>query len=106
MLVGDLAIRAQQPVLILKHTKKKLWSALAEKQGLVNMAQDARIAQQLLNKDAGKRQLRAYQHTVDYFKNKYNYRHSAKGNCPKLKQDNEQLLLIVGATAALQALKK
>lgn len=84
--------------------EKQVWSALAERQGLVNMAQDARIAQQLLNKDAGKRQLRAYQHTVDYFKNKYNYE-LGEGNCPKLKQDNEQLLLIVGATAALQALK-
>ena len=84
--------------------EKELSSAIAEKQGLVNMAQDARIAQQLLNRDAGKRQLRAYQHTVAFFKNKHDYE-LGEGNCPKLKDDNEQLLLIIGGTAALQALK-
>lgn len=84
--------------------EKELWSAIAEKQGLVNMAQDARIAQQLLNKDAGKRQLRAYQYTVDFFKNKYQY-NLGEGSCPRLRDENEQLLLIIGATAALQALK-
>lgn len=84
--------------------EKELWSAIAEKQGLVNMAQDARIAQQLLNKEAGKRQLRSYQYTVDYFKNTYRY-NLGEGACPKTKEDNEQLLLIIGATSALQALK-
>ncbi|MBK7300180.1 MAG: hypothetical protein IPI79_07210 [Moraxellaceae bacterium] len=69
-----------------------------------SIAQDARTAQQLLNKEAGKRQLHAYQYTVDYFKNEYRY-NLGEGSCPKIKEDNEQLLLIIGATAALQALK-
>lgn len=84
--------------------EKELWSAIAAKQGLVNMAQDARIAQQLLNKDAGKRQLRAYQHMAAHFKNKYNYE-IGDNTCPKIADDKEQLLLLVGGTAALQALK-
>jgi hypothetical protein len=84
--------------------EKELWSAIAEKQGLVNMAKDARIAQQLLNKDAGKRQLRAYQHTVAFFKNNYQYE-LGEGNCPTINDDNAQLLLIIGGVAALQALK-
>lgn len=84
--------------------EKELWSAIAEKQGLVNMAQDARIAQQLLNKEAGKRQLRSYQYTAEYFKKNHKY-DIGDETCPTLKDDNEQLLLIVGATSALQALK-
>ncbi|HNI62184.1 MAG TPA: hypothetical protein PLF28_01830 [Agitococcus sp.] len=84
--------------------EKQIWSALAEKQGLVNMAQDARIAQQLLNRDAGKRQILAYQNMASYFKQNYQYE-IGEGQCPTIKEDREQLLLIVGATAALQALK-
>jgi hypothetical protein len=84
--------------------EKELWSAIAERQGLVNIAQDARTAQQLLNKEAGKRQLHAYQYAADYFKNEYRY-NLGEGACPKIKEDNEQLLLIIGATSALQALK-
>lgn len=84
--------------------EKELWSAIAAKQGLVNMAQDARIAQQLLNKDAGKRQLRAYQHMAAHFKNKYNYE-IGDDKCPKIDDNKEELLLLVGGTAALQALK-
>lgn len=84
--------------------EKELWSAQAEKQGLIYMAQDARIAQQLLNRDTGKRQLRAYQYAAEYFKRNYRY-DIGEDNCPKLKDDNEQLLLLVAATSALQALK-
>jgi len=84
--------------------EKQIWSALAEKQGLVNMAQDARIAQQLLNRDAGKRQVLAYQNMASYFKNHYNY-DIGDGKCPQIKSDKEELLLLIGGTAALQALK-
>ena len=84
--------------------EKELWSALAERQGWTNAAQDARLAQQLLNRDAGIRQIRSYQHTVDYFKKQYNY-DFGEGNCPKIKLEVEELLLLVGATSALQALQ-
>lgn len=83
--------------------EKELWSTLTEKQGWPDVAIDARIAQQLLNKDAAKKQLNAYNHTVDYFKKQYNY-DFGEGKCPKLKQEVEELLLFVGATSALQAL--
>ena len=84
--------------------EKELWSIQAEKQGLIYMAQDARIAQQLLNRDAGKRQLKAYKHAAEYFKINYQYE-IGEGKCPDIKDDNEQLLLIIGATSGLQALK-
>jgi hypothetical protein len=84
--------------------EKELWSMQAEKQGLIYMAQDARIAQQLLNRDTGKRQVRAYQYAAEYFKLNHRY-DMGEGACPKLKDDNEQLLLLVAATSALQALK-
>ncbi len=84
--------------------EKELWSALAEKQGWTNAAQDARIAQQLLNRDAGLRQVRAFNYTTSFFKKQYNY-DFGEGQCPKIKQDVEELLLLVGATSALQALQ-
>ncbi len=84
--------------------EKELWSMQAEKQGLIYMAQDARIAQQLLNRDTGKRQVKAYQHAAEYFKLNHKY-DIGEGKCPSFKNDNEQLLLIVGATSALQALQ-
>lgn len=84
--------------------EKEIWSAITEKQGLVNMAQDARIAQQLLNKEAGLRQLRVYQYTTDFFRNNHQYE-LGEGKCPQIKDDNAQLLLIIGGISALQALK-
>ena len=73
--------------------EKELWSSLAEKQGWPDVAIDARIAQQLLNRD----------HTVSYFKKQHNYEFG-EGKCPKLTQEVEELLLFVGATSALQGL--
>ncbi len=83
--------------------EKELWSSLAEKQGWPDVAIDARIAQQLLNRDAGRKQLNAYNHTVSYFKKQHNYEFG-EGKCPKLTQEVEELLLFVGATSALQGL--
>jgi len=84
--------------------EKELWSSLSEKQGWTDVAIDARIAQQLLNRDAGTKQLNAYNHTVSYFKKRYNY-DFGEGKCPKLKDEVEELLLFVGATTAQQALQ-
>ena len=84
--------------------EKEIWSTLAEKQGWTDVAIDARIAQQLLNKDAGSKQLKAYQHTTAYFKKQYDY-DFGEGQCPKLKEETDELLLFVGATSALQALQ-
>ncbi len=84
--------------------EKELWSSLAQKQKWYNVAEDARISQQLLNRDAGMRQLKAYQYTASYFQNKYNY-DLGEGSCPKFNKNIEEYLLLVGATAALQALQ-
>lgn len=84
--------------------EKELWSSLAAKQQWFNVAQDARISQQLLNRDAGARQLKAYQYTASYFQNNYHY-DLGEGNCPKINQNIEEYLLLVGATSALQALQ-
>ena len=84
--------------------EKELWSTMAERQGWANVAMDARLGQQILNRDAGLRQIRAYDHTTAYFKKQYDYTFG-EGQCPKLKQEVEELLLLVGATAALQALQ-
>jgi len=53
--------------------EKELWSALSEKQGWADVAIDARIAQQLLNKEAARKQIASYNYTVDYFKKQYHY---------------------------------
>ena len=84
--------------------EKELWSTMAERQGWANTAMDARLGQQILNRDAGLRQIRAYDHTTAYFKKQYDYTFG-EGQCPKFKQEVEELLLLVGATAALQALQ-
>jgi hypothetical protein len=84
--------------------EKELWSEQASLQGWVDIAQDARIAQQLLNRDAGKRQLLAYQHAARYFQNNYGY-DIGEGKCPAFKNEPEQLLLLIAATSALQALQ-
>lgn len=84
--------------------EKELWSEQAGKQGWVEIAQDARIAQQLLNRDAGKRQLMAYQHAATYFQKNHQY-DIGEGKCPSFRNDNEQLLLLISATSALQALQ-
>jgi len=83
--------------------EKELWSSLTEKQGWFNVAIDARTAQQLLNKQAGEKQLKAYQHTINYFKKQHGY-DLGEGQCPKKLNEVEDLLLFVGATSALQAL--
>jgi hypothetical protein len=83
--------------------EKELWSSLSEKQGWTDVAIDARIAQQLLNRDAGRKKINAFNHTVSYFRKQYHYEFG-EGKCPKLKQEVEELLLFVGATSALQAL--
>ena len=44
--------------------EKELWSTMAERQGWANVAMDARLGQQILNRDAGLRQIRAYDHTT------------------------------------------
>lgn len=84
--------------------EKELWSAQAEKQGWVSIAQDARIAQQLLNRDAGVRQLKAYTHMASYFRNNYGYEIGDE-KCPSFKKDLEEHVMLVGATSALQALQ-
>ncbi|PTQ89181.1 hypothetical protein [Agitococcus lubricus] len=84
--------------------EKEFWSTQAEQQGWTDIAIDARIAQQLLNKEAGVRQVRAYQHAATYFQNQYRYE-IGEGKCPAFKNDSEQLLLLVAATASLQALQ-
>lgn len=84
--------------------EKELWSSLAEKQGWTDVAIDARISQQLLNKEAAIKQLKAYQHSVNYFKQAYNYE-LGEGQCPKFKYEVDELLLFVGAVSALQALQ-
>jgi hypothetical protein len=83
--------------------EKELWSTLTEKQGWTDVAIDARIAQQLLNRDAGRKQINAFNHTVSYFKKQHNYEFG-EGKCPKLNKEVEELLLFVGATSALQGL--
>lgn len=87
-----------------KAVEKELWSALAERQGWTDVAIDARISQQLLNKEAALKQLKAYQHSVNYFKNEYGYE-LGEGKCPKFKYEVDELLLFVGAVSALQALQ-
>lgn len=84
--------------------EKELWSTLAAKQKWYDVAQDARISQQLLNRDAGLRQLKAYQYAANYFKNNYRY-DIGEGECPKFKKQIEEYLLLVSATSALQALQ-
>lgn len=84
--------------------EKELWSEQAGQQSWVDIAQDARIAQQLLNRDAGKRQMLAYEHAAKYLQNNYQY-DIGEGRCPALKTDPEQLLLLIAATSALQALQ-
>ncbi|MCB1660248.1 MAG: hypothetical protein KDI39_18650 [Pseudomonadales bacterium] len=83
--------------------EKELWSALSEKQGWTDVAIDARIAQQLLNKEAARKQIASYNYTVNYFKQQYRYEFG-EGKCPKLKQEVEELLLFVGSVSALQAI--
>lgn len=83
--------------------EQELWSSLSEKQGWFNVAIDARTAQQLLNKQAGEKQIKAYQYTVNYFKKQHDY-DLGEGVCPKNLSEVEDLLLFVGATTALQAL--
>lgn len=83
--------------------EKELWSSLAEKQGWFNAAIDARTAQQLLNKQAGDKQLKAYKHTLNYFQKQHKY-DLGEGSCPQKLSEVEDLLLFVGATSALQAL--
>jgi len=84
--------------------EKELWSAQAEKQGWISIAKDARIAQQLLNRDAGVRQLKSYKHMANYFRTNYNYE-MGEGKCPQFHKDIEQQVMLVGATSALQALQ-
>lgn len=84
-------------------SEKELWSTLTEKQGWTDAAIDARIAQQLLNRDAAHKQMAAYQHATNFFKTQYHYEFG-EGTCPRFKQELDELLLFVGATAALQAL--
>ncbi|MCB1657491.1 MAG: hypothetical protein H6997_10555 [Moraxellaceae bacterium] len=83
--------------------EKELWSSLSEKQGWTDIAIDARIAQQLLNKDAARKYLNAYNHTTSYFKKQYRYEFG-EGTCPKFKQEVEELLFFVGSISALQAI--
>lgn len=84
--------------------EKELWYMLASKQGWYNVAMDARIAQQLLNRDAGNRQVKAYNYMAHYFKKHYNY-DIGEGKCPTIYKDLEQQVLLTGATSALQALQ-
>lgn len=83
--------------------EKELWSNLTERQGWPDVAIDARIAQQLLNRDAGRKQITAFNHMASYFKKQHNYEFG-EGKCPKLNKEVEELLLFVGATSALQGL--
>ena len=84
--------------------EKELWSSQAERQGWINVAKDARIAQQLLNRDAGLRQIKSYNHMAAYFRKNHNYEVGDE-KCPAFKSDFEQQGMLVGATAALQALR-
>lgn len=84
--------------------EKELWSSQAEKQGWINVAKDARIAQQLLNRDAGLRQLKSYTAMAAYFKTNHNYE-IGDDKCPSFHKDIEEQVMLVGATSALQALQ-
>lgn len=84
--------------------EKELWSSLAQNQGWVKIATDARIAQQLLNRDAGNRQLKSYTYMANYFRTKYGYE-IGDDKCPKFSKDFEEHVMLVGATSALQALQ-
>ncbi len=84
--------------------EKELWSALAQRQKWPDVAQDSLIAQQLLNRDAGRRQLKSYEYAVSYFRNHHHYE-IGEGKCPDFRNDLEEHLLLVGATSALQAMQ-
>ncbi len=77
----------------------------AAREGRVEAAQDARIAQKRLAKEAAARQYAAYQLFAETYQRKYKITVGGEGtaNCPKMRKDLDKLVYMIGLLSGLQA---